>query len=152
MSNQTKRIVQKLILISSFLVLIAVGCTKKSKAIKTLEGEWKVISYIESEDGTPEEFISPGGYGLTLVFEKCPVFGGEFCPLEWIQYFPSEGFFSTNLEYRLLDKGTVMETRNPQDIENTTVQFDMIGLTETDLVLEVVDGTGPATLMILEKK
>lgn len=143
---------RKTLFISSFLLLILSSCIKKSEAIKTLEGEWKVTSYIESENGTPKEFINPGGYRLTLIFEKCPVISGGFCPLEWKQYFPSEGTFTTNLEYRLLDKGSVMEMRNPEDTDNTTVQFDMIGLTETDLVLDVVDGTGPATRMILEKQ
>lgn len=143
---------RKTLVVYGFLLLILNSCTKKSEAIKTLEGEWKVTSYIESEDGTPEEFISPGGYRLTLIFEKCPVIGGGFCPLEWKEYYPGEGTFTTNLEYHLLNKGSVMEMRNPVDVENTTVQFDMIGLTETDLVLDVVDGTGPATRMTLEKQ
>ena len=123
---------KNVILLSTLMLLVFAGCSKDQKAVKILDGKWKLMKVNGTALDADEVY--------TLEFSNCKLKKEEYCVL---QIFYSLGGQSINLsaEYKVIDKGETLEMKVSSGGTTEIDRYKIKELTKTKLVMEVTEGT-----------
>ena len=139
----------KKILLMSVVALLFVACNKNQKVVKQLDGTWNATSYLETWDGSTEEYITDG-YTMTWDFDNCKLKDDEFCNITWTDSYEGEGSDVLLLQYRVAGYGTSLELRD-SDYPSELIYLKITEQTKTTLVIEIDQGDGDTIKISFEK-
>lgn len=131
------------------VALITVACNKDQKAVKRLDGTWNATSYLETYNGTSEEYIVDG-FQFKMAFDNCKLKDDEFCSIIMTETYDGSSF-SYAMEYRVVAGGTSLELRgldSPSELTN----FKIEEFKKDKLVLLLDEGDGDTITLTMEKE
>jgi len=125
----------KRILMIALIAVTAIACNKNQKAVKKLDGEWKVTKLTFTEDNIS---VTETDYNMTMTFDNCKLKDNEYCSMTRVHSDGSDTYTYSGF-YKVTSDGTVLvlaDDLTGTDSENLTI----IELSSDKLILEQVDG------------
>lgn len=125
----------KKILLIALITITAIACNKNQRAVKKLDGEWKVTKITYTEDNVSE---SETDIDMTLSFDNCKLKNNEYCSMTTTLTSDSDTYTESGF-YKVTSDGTILilaDDLNGSDSEAITI----VELSSKKLILEQVDG------------
>lgn len=117
----------KKLLMIAVIALIAVSCDKNQKAVKNLDGNWKVTSYLVKSDEFSFDAVT-FGLDVEMSFDNCKLKDDEFCMVTLTAKEDDETTKETTL-YRVIEDGKVLEFK---DQDGQISKMEIIELTNSN--------------------
>jgi len=123
---------RNVILFATLMLFVAAGCSKDQKAVKTLDGKWKLMKVNGDALDADEVY--------TMEFSNCKLKKEEYCVVQIFYSFQGQSI-NLSAEYKVIDKGETLELKVSSGGTTQIDRYKIKELTKTKLVTEVTEGT-----------
>jgi len=125
----------KRILMIALIAVTAIACNKNQKAVKKLDGTWKVTQLIITQDAFS---VTQTDLDLTMTFHNCKLKNNEYCSLT-TTLIDDSVTKTSSMFYKVTSDGTILITAD-DTAGSENESMTIVELSKSQLTLQQTDG------------